>query len=68
VAYNVQIGTNKIKLLTEYGNVTQNVLSLVESILKNAKQLQQARLSWHVRFENYRPGGGVGGGETTTII
>jgi hypothetical protein len=48
VAYNFQTGNNQIKLLTEYESVTQKVLLLIESILKNAKQLQHARLSWHV--------------------
>jgi hypothetical protein len=33
-----------MKLLKEYESVTQNVLSLVESMLLNAKQL-----SWYVR-------------------
>jgi hypothetical protein len=45
VAHNFQTENNKIKLLTEYESVTQKVLSLVESKLKNAKQLQHARLS-----------------------
>jgi hypothetical protein len=36
---------NKIKLLTEYEDVTQKVLLSRESILRNAKQLQHARLS-----------------------
>jgi hypothetical protein len=49
VAYNFQTGNNRIKLLTEYESVTQKVVSPVESILQNAKQLQHARLSWHVR-------------------
>jgi hypothetical protein len=42
-------------MLTEYVNVTQKVVLIIESILQNAKQLQHAPLSWHVRFENYRP-------------
>jgi hypothetical protein len=54
VAYNFQTESNKTKLLTEYENVTQNVLLYVELMLQNAKQLQHARLSWHVKFENYR--------------
>jgi hypothetical protein len=33
----------------EYENVIRKVLLLIESILQNAKQLQYARLSWHVR-------------------
>jgi hypothetical protein len=49
VAYNFQAAKNKIKLLTEYENVTQKILSVIESILQNAKQLQHARLSWHTR-------------------
>jgi hypothetical protein len=40
VSYNFQIGNNKIKLLTEYENVSQKVVLLIESILQNAKQLQ----------------------------
>jgi hypothetical protein len=43
VAYNFQIGNNKIKLLAEYESVTQEVLLPVESILQNAKQLQRAQ-------------------------
>jgi hypothetical protein len=42
VAYNFQIGSNKIKPLTEYESVIQTVLLSIESILQNAKQLQQA--------------------------
>jgi hypothetical protein len=56
MAYKFQIGKNKIKLLTEYESVTQKVLLLIESLLQNAKQRQHSLLSWHVRFENYRPG------------
>jgi hypothetical protein len=52
VAGNLQTKNNKIKLLTEYENVTQKVLLFIESVLQNAKQLQHARLSWQVRFEN----------------
>jgi hypothetical protein len=44
VAYNFQIGNNKIKLLMEYENVTEKVLLLIESIQQIAKQLQHARL------------------------
>jgi hypothetical protein len=33
----------------EYERVTQKVLTPLESILQNAKQLQHACLSWHVR-------------------
>jgi hypothetical protein len=33
----------------EYEIVTQKVLLHLESILQNAKQLQHARLSWHVK-------------------
>jgi hypothetical protein len=40
---------NKIKLLTEYESVTQEVSLLIKAILQNAKQLKHARLSWHVR-------------------
>jgi hypothetical protein len=49
MAYSFQIGKNGIKLLMEYENVTQKVLLFIESIPQNAKQLQHARLSWHVR-------------------
>jgi hypothetical protein len=42
-ALNIQTGNNKLKLLT------QKVLLSLESILQNAKQLQHARLSLHVR-------------------
>jgi hypothetical protein len=45
VAYNFQTGKNEIKLMTEYESVTQKVLLLIESILQDAKQLQNARLS-----------------------
>jgi archaellum component FlaC len=45
MACNFEIENNKIKLLTEYENVTQKVLILAESMLQNAKQLQHARLS-----------------------
>jgi hypothetical protein len=34
----------------EYKSVTQNVLLHVVSILKNAKELQNARRSWHIRY------------------
>jgi hypothetical protein len=37
MAYDFQIGNNKIKLLTEYESVTQKVLIFLESILQNAK-------------------------------
>jgi hypothetical protein len=56
VAYNFQTENNKIILLTEYESVTEKVLLLTESILQSAKQLQIARLSWHLSFEIYRPG------------
>jgi hypothetical protein len=49
VAYNFQTGNNKIKLITEYESVTQKFLVPLESVLQNAKQVQHARLSWHVR-------------------
>jgi hypothetical protein len=55
VAYNFQIKNNKIKLLMKYESVTQKGLVLTESILHNAKQLQHAHFSWHVRYVNYRP-------------
>jgi hypothetical protein len=55
MAYNFQTGSKKIKLLMEYDSVPQQVLLLIEPILRHVKQLQHARLSWHVRFENYRP-------------
>jgi hypothetical protein len=44
----------KIKLLKEYEIATRNVLWYVESVMQTAKQLQQARLSLHVRCPNYR--------------
>jgi hypothetical protein len=37
----------------EYENVTQKVLLLLESLLQNAKQLQNARLSWHVKCPSF---------------
>jgi hypothetical protein len=55
MAYNFQTGNDNIKLLTESESVTQDVLLFEQSILQNAKQLQHARLSWHVKFKNYRP-------------
>jgi hypothetical protein len=45
MAYNFQIGCNKIKLLMEYEIVTQKVLFDMETILQDSKQLQHARLS-----------------------
>jgi hypothetical protein len=45
VAYNFQTGNNKTKLLMEYESVTQNVSLLIQIKLKNAKQLEHARLS-----------------------
>jgi hypothetical protein len=45
----------KVKLLTEYESVTEEVLLSIEAILQNAKQLLHARISWHVRIENYGP-------------
>jgi hypothetical protein len=63
VAYNFQTGNNKIKLLKEYESVTQKVLLHIESILRNAKELQHARLSWrYFRFEK------LWATETPTII
>jgi hypothetical protein len=44
VAYNFQTRNNKIKLLTEYENVTQTLLYIIESILQIVEQLQHARL------------------------
>jgi hypothetical protein len=44
MAYNFQIGSNKIKLLKDYESVTQNVLLCIESMLENAKLLQHLRL------------------------
>jgi hypothetical protein len=40
MAYNFQTGKNKIKLLTKYESVTQEVLVPVESLLQNPKELQ----------------------------
>jgi hypothetical protein len=51
VAYNFQTGNNKMKLLTKYESVTDKVLLLVEPILQNAKELQHARLPWHVKLK-----------------
>jgi hypothetical protein len=48
VAYNIQTGNDKIKLLIEYESVIQKVLLLVESILQNAKQLQHAQFCFDV--------------------
>jgi hypothetical protein len=48
VVYSFQTRNNKIKLLMEYESVTQKVLLPIESLLQNAKQLQQAHLSWHI--------------------
>jgi hypothetical protein len=42
-------------MLMEYENVTQKVFLHMESMLQNAKQLYLERLSWHVKFENFRP-------------
>jgi hypothetical protein len=38
MAYNFEIVNKKIKLLTEYENVTQKVLLYIESILQNVKE------------------------------
>jgi hypothetical protein len=46
VACNFETVSNKIKLLTEYGSVTQKVLLFIESMLQDSKQL----LSWHVSY------------------
>jgi hypothetical protein len=48
MACNFQTGSNKIKMLEEYESVTQNVSLYIELILKNAKQLQHAGLSWRI--------------------
>jgi hypothetical protein len=48
VAYNFQAGNDKIKLLTEYERVTQNVLLAVELILHNAKQLRHAQFYFDI--------------------
>jgi Uri superfamily endonuclease len=48
VVYNIQIRSNKIKLIREYENVTQKVLLFIESILHNAKQLEHERLYFAV--------------------
>jgi hypothetical protein len=45
MAYNFQIGENKIKLHAEYENVNQTVLLHIESILHNPKQCQHALFS-----------------------
>jgi hypothetical protein len=37
----------------EYENITQKILYLIEFILQNAKQLQQVRLSWHIRCPSF---------------
>jgi hypothetical protein len=44
VSYNFQTRNIKTKLLTEYENVTQKVLLVIDSVLQNAKQLQHAHL------------------------
>jgi hypothetical protein len=45
MAYTIQTERNKIELLTEYESVTQQVLLFIESMLRNAKQLQYTHLS-----------------------
>jgi hypothetical protein len=42
VAYNIQNGKNKIKLLMEYENVTQNILLVIELILQIANKQENA--------------------------
>jgi hypothetical protein len=49
VAYNFQIGNNKIKWLSEYESEIEKVLLFMQSTLQNAKQFQHARILWHVR-------------------
>jgi hypothetical protein len=39
MAYKFQTVSNNIKLLTQYENVTQKVLLIIDSVLQNAKQL-----------------------------
>jgi hypothetical protein len=39
----------------EYESATQKVVLFIESVLQSGKQLQHARLSWYMRFQNYRP-------------
>jgi hypothetical protein len=43
VVYNIQNGSNEIKLLMVYESVIQKVLLFIESILQNAKQFQHAQ-------------------------
>jgi hypothetical protein len=50
VAYNLQIDCNQIKLSEKYESVTQKVFLFIEEVGQNAKQLQHARLSYHVRW------------------
>jgi hypothetical protein len=49
MTYNFHIEYNTVKLLREYESVTQTVFLNIEVILQNVKQLQNARLSCHVR-------------------
>jgi hypothetical protein len=53
VTYNIQIGKIKIKLLVQYESVAQKVLLIIELMLQNDKQLQHARLSWHMRYPSF---------------
>jgi hypothetical protein len=53
VAYNVEIGSNKIKMLKEYENIAQTLLLLLEQMLQNAKQLQHSRFTWHVKYPSF---------------
>jgi hypothetical protein len=46
VAYNFQIGKNKIKLPTEYESVTQKVLLHIDSILPSFPSALQLRVSF----------------------
>jgi hypothetical protein len=50
VAYNFQIGNNKIKLLAKYKNVTEKVLLSVESIQLWQIKLSEITLTFHKHF------------------
>jgi hypothetical protein len=46
--WSIIFNAERTKLFTEFESVTQKALFSIESVLQNAKQLQQLRLLWHI--------------------
>jgi hypothetical protein len=53
MTYNFQTEMNNIKLLMEFKTVIKTVILIMESILRNAKQLQHAPFMAHKMSEKY---------------